>query len=236
VKPCARDGSCIKPSSDPREMQPASPGAHLSLAFLIIANLLPLVGVLFFGWDVAALIVLYWSENLVIGFYNLLKMAFAEGVHAVFPALFFLIHYGGFCAVHGLFIVSLLLEEPARVGDDPPWPLFLVFIQLLFDVVEQVLAQAPPEWILAFIGLFISHGYSFVNNFLLGGERDVATTRSLMSAPYKRIVVLHVAIIAGGFAVISLGQPLLLLIVLIGLKLALDIALHRQERRRSAAT
>jgi ABC-type multidrug transport system permease subunit len=87
----------------------------------------------------------------------------------------------------------------------------------------------------AFVGLLISHGYSFVSNFLLGGEREQASTRDLMSAPYKRIVILHVAIIAGGFAVAALGQPLVLLIVLIALKLVLDIALHRQERRRSTA-
>jgi hypothetical protein len=204
-------------------------GRSLSLLFLIVANLLPLVGVVFFGWDVAALVVLYWSENLIIGFYNLLKMAFSGGLTAVFPALFFLIHYGGFCAVHGVFIVALLLDEQPAFGQDPPWPLFLVFLQLLFDVVAQVLANAPREWIIAFVGLFISHGYSFVSNFLLGGERDAATTRRLMSAPYKRIVILHVAIIAGGFGVLALGQPVLLLSVLIGLKIALDIALHRRE-------
>jgi hypothetical protein len=180
-------------------------------------------------------VVLYWSENLIIGFYNLLKMLVVGGLRAIFPALFFLLHYGGFCAVHGLFIVSLLLEQPASMGEDPPWPLFLVFLQLLLDVVEQVLAQAPPEWLVAFVGLLISHGYSFVSNFLLGGEREQASTRDLMSAPYKRIVILHVAIIAGGFAVAALGQPLVLLIVLIALKLVLDIALHRQERRRSTA-
>jgi hypothetical protein len=92
-------------------------------------------------------VVLYWSENLIIGFYNLLKMLVVGGLRAIFPALFFLLHYGGFCAVHGLFIVSLLLEQPASMGEDPPWPLFLVFLQLLLDVVEQVLAQAPPEWL-----------------------------------------------------------------------------------------
>lgn len=178
--------------------------------------------------------VLYWSENLIIGFYNLLKMLFVGGLHAVFPALFFLLHYGGFCAVHGFFIVGLLLEQPPPMGDDPSWPLFLVFFQLLFQVLEQVLAQAPPEWIVAFIGLVISHGYSFISNFLLGDERGQASARSLMAAPYRRIVILHVAIIAGGFAVMALGQPLPLLIVLVALKLALDIALHRRERQRNA--
>ena len=50
-----------------------------------------------------------------------------------------------------------------------------------------------------------------------------------MRAPYGRIVVLHVAIILGGFAVMALGEPVALLVVLVLLKLALDIKLHLRE-------
>ena len=204
-----------------------------SSLLLAITNLLPLVGVIFLDWDVGALVVLYWSENLVIGFYTILKLVTLKGVLAVFPSLFFIIHYGGFCAVHGLFVIGLLFDEPIQFLNDEPWPLFLVFVQLLFDVVEQVFAMAPPAWIVAFIGLMISHGYSFVSNFLLGGEHYSATVSELMQAPYKRIFVLHVAVIAGGFGVMALGQPMVLLLALVGLKLAVDIKLHLREHRAS---
>ena len=207
---------------------------QLSVLLLVLVNLLPLAGVLYFDWDVGALVVLYWSENLIIGAYNLLKMASVAGVMATFPGIFFLIHYGGFCAVHGFFILSMLMGG-ATMGDDPSWPLFLVFVQLLLDVIEQVLAQAPREWIIAFIALAISHGYSFVSNFILGGERDRTTVGELMAAPYKRVVVLHVAIIAGGFAIAALGQPLFLLLALIAMKIALDLYLHQKEHRAAAA-
>lgn len=206
---------------------------RLSLTLLVMANMLPLLGVILFDWDVGALIILYWSENLVLGAYNILKMATVGGLSAVFPSMFFSIHYGGFCAVHGFFILSLLFDAPASFGDDPPWPLFLVFLQLLFDVIEQVFSLAPREWIIAFIGLFISHGYSYVSNFLIAGERKSATVTSLMSAPYKRIVILHITIIAGSFAILSLGQPLFLLIILVGLKTALDVGLHVREHQRA---
>jgi hypothetical protein len=206
------------------------PRRRFNLLLLVAANLVPLAAVLFFDWDVGALVVLYWSENLIIGFYNLLKMAGALGLRAVFPGVFFTLHYGGFCAVHGFFILNLLLGG-ASFGDDRPWPFFLIFLQLLLDVIDQVLAQAPREWLIAFVGLLVSHGYSFVSNFLLAGERERATARSLMAAPYKRIVILHVAIIAGGFAVVALGEPLLLLLVLVVGKTGLDIALHLKEHR-----
>ncbi|WOJ97927.1 DUF6498-containing protein [Congregibacter brevis] len=206
---------------------------QLSLALLVAVNILPLLGVIFFDWDVGALIILYWSENLVLGAYNILKMATVGGLSAVFPSMFFSIHYGGFCAEHGFFILSLLFDAPASFGDDPPWPLFLVFLQLLFDVIEQVFALAPREWIIAFIGLFISHGYSYVSNFLIAGERESSTVSSLMSAPYKRIIILHITVIAGGFAIMSLDQPLFLLIVLVAVKTAVDIGLHLREHQRA---
>ncbi len=52
-----------------------------------------------------------------------------------------------------------------------------------------------------------------------------------MQQPYKRIVVMHLVIIAGGFAVIALGSPLPLLVLIVIGKIALDIHLHRREHR-----
>ena len=205
-----------------------------SLLVLVLVNLLPLVGVLVFDWDVAALMLLYWSENLVLGFYTLVKMLVISPLGGLGTGSFFVIHYGGFCAVHGLFIAILLLDADFEPMPEDSWPLFLVFPQLLINVVRQVLAQAPPEWLFAFAALYISHGVSFVMNFLLGRERDELTLGKLMAAPYGRIIILHVTILAGGFAVVALGQPEAMLLVLIMLKLLLDVALHLREHRTLA--
>ncbi|GAB5415083.1 MAG: hypothetical protein Cons2KO_26860 [Congregibacter sp.] len=203
-----------------------------SAAILVIGNLIPLLGVLFFDWDIAALIILYWSENLIVGAYNIIKMLTVGGWIGIFPSLFFLIHYGGFCAVHGFFLINLLLDASAGVNTETSWPMFLVFVELLVDVVAQILALAPDTWIIAFIGLSISHGYSFITNFLRGGERQSSTVNSLMSAPYKRIVALHIAIIAGGLGVAALGEPMLLLLVFVAVKILVDLTLHRREHRK----
>ena len=45
---------------------------------LLIANAIPLWGVIFLGWDAFYIVLLYWTENLIIGFYNVLKMADPE--------------------------------------------------------------------------------------------------------------------------------------------------------------
>lgn len=206
----------------------------VSLAVLLVVNLIPLVGVLAWDWDVASVMILYWSENIVIGFYTLVKMLAKSPLAFPFMGLFFLIHYGGFCAVHGLLVLGLTTEEMPPILEGSTWPFFLIFVQLLFNVIAAVLAMAPDAWLLGFAGLFASHGVSLVKNYFLGGEYRDQEVRDLMSAPYKRIIVLHIAILAGGFGVIALGSPLPLLLALVALKIALDVWLHLGERRKQS--
>ncbi len=219
---------------DPRIPTAAALRRRLSLAALVASNLLPLAGVFLWGWDVGALVVLYWSENLIIGAYTLAKMVALAPLRGLLSGAFFLIHYGGFCAVHGVFVLTLAVGlEDFDFLEGDTWPLFLVFVQLLVDVVRQVVAIAPPEWLVAFAALAVSHGISLMANYVRGGEFRAQTVGSLMTAPYKRIVILHVAIIAGGFGVIALGSPLPLLVLLVLLKLGLDVVLHRREHAQT---
>jgi hypothetical protein len=177
--------------------------------------------------------VLYWSENLIIGVFTILKMIAVAPVGGWFASAFFLVHYGGFCAVHGMFVLMLALGEDMGGGllDGESWPLFLVFVQLLVGVVARVLEIAPPHWLLVFAALGVSHGLSLLANFFYGGEYRQTTTKSLMAAPYKRIVILHVAIIVGAFGVAAVDSPLPLLVLLVAMKLVLDVWLHLREHR-----
>ncbi|QFU75484.1 hypothetical protein EY643_07365 [Halioglobus maricola] len=209
---------------------------QISLIALVLVNLLPLAGVLWFSWDAAALMLLYWAENLILGFYTLSKMLVVSPVGGLFSGTFFLIHYGGFCGVHGMFILLFMFEGDFSPfpGNAETWPLFFVFPQILFNVTREVFAIAPAQWVLAFTALFISHGISFVFNFLMGPERELANTKALMGEPYGRIVVLHIAIIVGGMGTMALGEPLLMLLVLVGLKLAMDVGLHLRTHRKAS--
>lgn len=208
----------------------------LPLALLVAGNLVPIVGVLLWDWDVRAILILYWSENLILGGLTILKMLLRSPILGIFSSAFFLIHYGGFCGVHGFFILAL---TQANVGDpvgSNPWPLWLVFVQILFNTIVQVLIIAPPEWLYAFLGLVISHGASFTANYLMRGEYKNAEIGKLMQAPYKRVIVLHLAIIFGGWGVMALGSPAALLIVLILLKITFDVHAHRKEHREKLET
>ena len=214
----------------------------LSLVALIGANLLPLIGIFLFDWDVRFIVLLYWIENLIAAFYNILKMAIlqvdetVENASKLFVIPFFCVHYGGFCAVHGFFLTHFfgIGSGPSPFDNGNEWWGPLIFIQLLLSVIYKIWASRPPEMIWAVIGLTISHGISFAENYILGGEYKTSTLKKLMHQPYQRIIVMHLAILAGGVLVLELNSPLPLLIILIGLKIAVDVYLHNKSHRTTA--
>ena len=210
----------------------------LPLLALVLANLVPVFGVLFLQWDVGAIVVLYWTENLVAGFYTLLKMLVTGGTSALGTLLFFCLHYGGFCAIHGAFVMELTQFAGDITSDLPveSWPGPLVLIQKTIYLGQQILDAAPQEFAWACLALLLSHGVSFLLLFIGQHEYRYTTVDTLMTAPYKRIAVLHIAIITGGFLVIELGQPLGLMLALVALKIGMDIMLHNRSHRASSAT
>jgi len=213
---------------------------------LVLANLVPLVGVLFFGWDVWGILIIYWLENGIVGLFNVLKMRRAAGSEdgsltatletrrrlnsltingrpasgsdkaALIP--FFIMHYGIFWVVHGVFVVTLPLFAFTGADGEPDFGSTLNPLTILF----------------ALICLFISHGVSYLFNYIGRGEYLRTTAIQQMFAPYGRLVVLHVTIIFGAILISMTGAPAAAIVVLVLLKIALDLGLHLAEHRGSA--
>jgi len=188
-----------------------------SLTALAVANLWPLLGVLFFQWTVFSVVLLFWLENVIVGLFNLARMWMAQGGSTkpggkFFFMPFFAVHYGMFTFVHGIFVLAL-------------------FGGALDDGGLSSVAQAIEEAHVgaAALALAASHGVSFVFNYLGSGEFRTTTLDTLMAQPYGRVVVLHVVIIFGGFLIMALGQPMLPLALLVILKIGLDVAAHVKE-------
>ncbi|MGD8630877.1 MAG: DUF6498-containing protein [Gammaproteobacteria bacterium] len=203
---------------------------------LLLANLVPVFGALYLDWDVSSIIVLYWAENLIIGGFTLLKMLVTGKAGALFRMLFFCVHYGGFCAIHGIFVLELtrFAGEHFTAAAAASWPGPLALLQRFIGMLEQVLAAAPEAFLWGCLALLLSHATSFLLLFIGQQEYRHTTVNELMKAPYQRIVVMHIAVIAGGFLVVRLGSPLGLLFALVALKTGMDIMLHNRSHRRSA--
>ena len=196
-----------------------------SVIALLLANLVPILGVLVFGWEVFPLVFLFWTENVIVGVFNALKMLLAnpqapvEWAVKVFMIPFFCFHYGMFTFVHGIFVVALFGGGMKRGAGFPN-----------FETFRHAAQEYHLGW--AILGLAASHGVSFVSNYLLGGEYKRTSLPGLMQQPYGRIVVLHIAILGGGFLMAALGSPVWGLLLLVGLKILLDLRGHLKERKK----
>ncbi len=210
------------PASGPTPV--AKPGLPPSALVLLAANLVPLLGVLSGQWTVLSILLLYWFENVVIGGINVLRMAFADpksiasGAIKIFLIPFFIVHYGMFCFVHGMFIM-FFFGHATRFSPSPA-----AFAAALRDAGVGFAALC----------IAVSHLFSFIHNFLLDGEYRRTTPQLLMGRPYGRVVILHVSILIGGAAAGALGQPVPALLLLIVLKTVLDLRAHLAERRKHA--
>ena len=92
----------------------------------------------------------------------------------------------------------------------------------------------PRGVAIAAVALFLSHGVSFVVNFLGEQEHLNVSPDKQMMEPYSRVVVLHATILGGGFLAAYLGTPVASLVLMIMLKMVLDLRAHLNEHRRAA--
>jgi hypothetical protein len=237
---------------------------------------MPLLGVGLLGWELGTLLFAYWLESAVVGFFNVVKMAQAEGPDvrgapqestapteedlrrleelrraarsqsglmgrvlrevqdaaearvaeragataegpsavplsstlAKVPLIgFFLVHYGIFMTVHG------------------------VFLYTFFRVPRLALVQ----WLLTTLLLFTSHGVSYLVYFLGRGEYRAISPSQQMARPYGRILLMHITIILGGVLLQTLHAPPALLVLLVALKIAIDLILHFRSHARYEA-
>jgi uncharacterized protein DUF6498 len=137
--------------------EPSAQGNRVppSAYVLLATNAIPLIGVVLRNWTVFQVLLLYWSENVVVGGFNVLRMLTAQ-----------------------------------------------------------------PE----------SESFSFFHNYLARGEYQRVLLPQLMFQPYGRNVVLHLTVLLGGFLVMALGSPVVAIVLLVGLKTAIDLGAHLKER------
>jgi len=197
-----------------------------SLLVLLVANALPIVGVLVLGWTVFPLVLLYWLENVIVGGFNVAKLLLAQPrepaywAGKLFLVPFFVVHFGGFTFVHGVLVLALFGPKGTQAFD-------------LLGTVPTAIRANHLGW--AVVSLVLSHGFSFYWNYVRNGEYRRASLNALMGQPYGRVLVLHFAVLFGGWIIIATGAPVLALVLLVLIKTAADVPAHMAERRKFAA-
>ncbi len=204
-----------KPEQSPA---PVIPSSHSPIGWtspsaisLVIANLLPLGGVIFLNCNLGEIMLIFWAESAIVGFYNIIKLIVVGRLAAIFTVPFFLGHYGGFMSVHFMFVYYFFIRSGQDSG--PLSGIYTVFEPLL------------P----AMLFLFISHGISLWTNFIGNKEYVGKKTEQQMMEPYMRIFIMQATIIFGGWMVMLLGSPIPALMLLIALKITFDMHAHQKE-------
>ena len=176
----------------------------VQLIGIVAVNLVPLAGVLWFGWSVFEVIFLYWFENVAIAISHFMKMRMCAKTNSDpqgrETANFFLMHYGIFTTVHGVFILTLfgvVANGLANYRGGLPGPVFMIM-----------------AW--QFVSLFIDAALTA----RFKGQRAT----DMLFEPYPRMLALHVTIIAGGWFISEAGSPIWALVLLVALKTVGEVA------------
>ena len=214
---------------------------QLSTIALVAANLIPLIGALFFGWNAILILALFWIENLIIGFFNVIKFlsiaAIQKQPKALFLCAFFMLHYGAFCSVHGAVLWDILgLEKLDKA-------LYFNFewmgITELFSegavVFLAFIDKFQPQIWFGIAALAASQFVNFIEYFILRGEIFNTQAKDLMAKPYAQIIILHGGLIIGAAAVEKFGSPVWLLLVIIAFKITVEVVMHQRKLKKQNA-
>src|SRR5262249_7209817 len=137
---------------------------HPSTLLLLAANAIPIYGVLYWGWDVFLLLMLYWLETVIIGFWTITRIAtlpqksFGDlprpgtKVSPIVVAAFFVFHSGIFLAAYLAFLWSEFSGEWASRIHGP-----IEFISVL--IIDTGL------WVPLLV-IFIVRGFEFLLSWL----------------------------------------------------------------------
>ena len=188
------------------------------LLSIIVVNLWILINVILGRADLYNIIILYWLETAVIGFFNLLKMACLGGKQAGVGEkakymLFFTVHYFGFVIGQGVFITVTMLD------------------------LYKPEAATRSNFLLMLLILFLSHLLEFCFNYLKKGEFRSATLNRLLFRPYGRIITQQIVILAGGYFLFHshLSKRDALVAILVLMKIITEMGGYYWDRRSGGA-
>ncbi len=212
----------------------AAAGSKAAFLGLLLANIAFLVT--FFAYDLSLfqLLLVYWSECLLLGIFNSLKLltaslfghpydnrpvGYSRGSAILLSLLAIFFFVGKYMTFIGMLGIGILLVAQEVTGLE------------LFDL----LGEAGEVLALSTVLLAAGHGLSFLINFLVLGEYKNARARQLIFWPYRRALALLGAISVA--VVMSIFRPELantisFVLVLALCKLLADMGLHLMERRK----
>lgn len=185
---------------------------------LILANLLPVIGVWFYGWSANEVFLVYAVETIIVGMFTIIKLFIAGQVKKKdvfntdvpqqkqsywFFIFFFIVHYGMFVAIQmGIFFGVSDLGDKFGIS-------FFNFFSKWPDMLTY------EAYIM--LGVFIvSYGIRMITDFIMTDEYKTSSLGQIMFQPYGRIFVQQLTVIIGSmFLTFGAGKVFILVFALI---------------------
>ena len=195
------------------------------LLLLLAVNLIPLYGVFFEQWNTEGILLAYWMESTVVGYYSVRRIQWAQQWGDSFwtfendlappqdkrPIIrFFVQGYALFMFIHLSLLLMLLIAAPSVKISFTPWPSispieFDFTVQRLMSLTDTI----RQSW-LWWMGLFASHFLIFHLAYIGHQEYKHAEVVFFFEQAFKRIYPMHLALIMCFF--LSTGGVLLILL------------------------
>lgn len=186
-----------------------------SLYLLLLTNSVIGYWAFYSAWPLINLVVIYWCQSVIIGWFNFHRMLRLENFSTVGVkmnghslmvnksskrkmAYFFVLHYGLFHLVYLIFILVMVVMQDG------------------LDMWEVGLAA---------LGFYVNHRYSFKHQESYSSEAP--NIGLVMMYPYARILPMHLVIIFG----MSLQMEFVTLLIFVSLKTLGDVIMHVIEHR-----
>ena len=206
---------------------------------LLIANIIPVIGVWFLDWSAKEVFLVYCFETIIIGVFNLLRM-FIAGISGKptdtwettggskikqpfwFFMLFFLVHYGMFVAIQmGIFF------SVSGIGDE-----YGITFFNFFSKWPSLLTSEAYIMLGAFI---VSYGFRMTTDFLLSGEYKTSSLSYLMFQPYGRILIQQITVIVGSMF-LSFGAGKVFILIFAAIKIFFEVFIDFNLISKKTAT
>ena len=196
----------------------------LPLLSLVIANLIPIYGVLFYNWNLTTVPFLYWAEVVIVGLYFI-------------PKTYLAVKYGG-----------LTWEIPTKLSKNVQQIISQVFVLSFFIFYFLILAALHysivvklfgipdvDSYILFAITIFvISHGISFFTNYIGNREYEkiYVNEDNVFALHMRRVWLVQIVVIGGGLIAMEKSSSSMIILVSLVIKMILDVHTHYQEHKK----
>ena len=208
---------------------------------LVFANLLFIIGIIFFDWSGYAVIAAYFLETILLGAINIIKMFIISiaqpgptpkkkrvfkdfKMYGIAGILFFIFHFGMFVGVQLVIFIRSGMDIDNTFPYRSPG-----FIPNIYDFFKQTLPADGGLFLAVLLG---SHLFYFVSDFIIKKEFKTITFERQMMFPYVRVIIQQFVVIIGGFILMIGRGGAAIAIFLIILKTMADLWAHNRHLQK----